>query len=211
MSKALTDRQQELCDKNQSLVYYLARKYAKDAREYERYVDAGFDGLFAASRTFRPDRGVHFLTWAYKHVKGRMFDTNRRSVRCPNKDAQEQSWRLSLDAPAAIDTTSNLPVTFMETIEDPATKNAFEEADFWTRLASAAKVLTEKQRDVLYRWLAGYTQRDLAESEGVSTASINERLRSMGYRLQDSDLNETGERIFCVPKFLSGSTSFNQR
>lgn len=74
------------------LVHKLARKYSFTATSHthEDLTQEGFIGLLQAIRTFDPNRGARFMTWAYYHVRGTI-------TACGRYDRKQPKYPLSLE------------------------------------------------------------------------------------------------------------------
>lgn len=215
MSEALTDRQQKLVESCTPMVFYLAGKYAgfskseEQDRDYEFYVDAGFDALFRAARAYDSTRGVKFITYAYKFVQLSLKSHTHayRSVRAQKQWAEENAWRCSLDAPK-----SNAEGGFQSENLMDASSVFTPASDFDMDLQAAIeKELTPKQQTVFRYWLDGYTYMEMAEEEGIKFTSLKDRMKTAGYRLQKGLLKEiygpaTVEPNFQIPSYRREET-----
>jgi RNA polymerase sigma factor (sigma-70 family) len=100
----------ELVERNLRLVLDLARKSRpRDEHDLFDRIQAGSTGLIRAAEKFDPDKGFRFSTYATWWVRQAIARTRERSG-----DAPEQVQLLSLDAPAAADSTTS----FGELLED---------------------------------------------------------------------------------------------
>tara|TARA_R110001592_G_scaffold96151_2_gene276328 strand:+ start:1751 stop:2452 length:702 start_codon:yes stop_codon:yes gene_type:complete len=96
--------QRVILDKYERLCHKLARKFAFTAPSYqhEDLVQEGRIGLLQAMRTFDPQNGASFMTWAFYHVRGAVAG-------CGRVDSKQPRYPLSVeDCPRAYN------------IEDPA-------------------------------------------------------------------------------------------
>ncbi len=96
--------QRVILDKYERLCHKLARKFAFTAPSYqhEDLVQEGRIGLLQAMRSFDPENGASFMTWAFYHVRGSIAG-------CGRIDNKQPRYPLSVeDCPRAYN------------IEDPA-------------------------------------------------------------------------------------------
>ena len=89
--------QRVILDKYERLCHKLARKFAFTAPSYqhEDLVQEGRIGLLQAMRTFDPQNGASFMTWAFYHVRGAVAG-------CGRIDSKQPRYPLSVeDCPRA--------------------------------------------------------------------------------------------------------------
>jgi RNA polymerase sigma factor (sigma-70 family) len=89
--------QRVILDKYERLCHKLARKFAFTAPSYqhEDLVQEGRIGLLQAMRTFDPENGASFMTWAFYHVRGSIAG-------CGRVDSKQPRYPLSVeDCPRA--------------------------------------------------------------------------------------------------------------
>ncbi len=89
--------QRVILDKYERLCHKLARKFAFTAPSYqhEDLVQEGRIGLLQAMRTFDPQNGASFMTWAFYHVRGAVAG-------CGRVDSKQPRYPLSVeDCPRA--------------------------------------------------------------------------------------------------------------
>jgi RNA polymerase sigma factor (sigma-70 family) len=74
------------------LVHKLARKYSFTATSHthEDLAQEGFIGLLKAVKTYDPNRGACFMTWAYYHVRGTI-------TACGKYDRKQPKYPASLE------------------------------------------------------------------------------------------------------------------
>lgn len=81
------DRRAErmLLKKYERLVHKLAWKYSFSAPSFthDDMIQEGSIGLLSAIRSFDPDRGAKFMTWAYYHIRGALTSCGRSDQRQP--------------------------------------------------------------------------------------------------------------------------------
>ena len=89
--------QRVILEKYERLCHKLARKFAFTAPSYqhEDLVQEGRIGLLQAMRTFDPQNGASFMTWAFYHVRGAVAG-------CGRIDSKQPRYPLSVeDCPRA--------------------------------------------------------------------------------------------------------------
>ena len=84
--------QQVILVKYERLCHKLARKFAFTAPSYqhEDLVQEGCIGLLQAMRTFDPENGASFMTWAFYHVRGAIAG-------CGRIDSKQPRYPLSVE------------------------------------------------------------------------------------------------------------------
>lgn len=83
-----SDLRDYLVMKNESLVYYLAKKYEVKGESIEDLTQVAFIGLINAIDRFDPTRGVKFLTYAWQTITGeilRHFRDKTDPLKIPRK------------------------------------------------------------------------------------------------------------------------------
>ena len=113
--------QRQVLKKYERLVHKLAWKYAFTATSHthEDLTQEGYIGLLSAIRTYDPDRGAKFMTWAYYHVRGAITS-------CGRYDRRQPRYPYSLeDCPRAynvedptqeIEVRMDMPTEFVRTV-----------------------------------------------------------------------------------------------
>ena len=108
---------EELVERNLRLVLDLARR-SKPRDEHDLFdrIQSGSTGLIRAAEKFDPDKGFRFSTYATWWIRQAISRERTRS-----DDAPEEIQLVSLDAPAAVDSSASLgDLLEDEHAEDPA-------------------------------------------------------------------------------------------
>jgi RNA polymerase sigma factor for flagellar operon FliA len=113
---------QQLLHEHLGLVHFVARQVTRGIGadlEFDELVSAGTLGLMAALRSFEPDRGLAFSTFATPRIRGAILDELRRqdhvprSVRRKTRDlntAREELGRQRATVPTDRETAEHLGV-----------------------------------------------------------------------------------------------------
>ncbi|WP_428937778.1 sigma-70 family RNA polymerase sigma factor [Fontivita pretiosa] len=138
-------------------------------------------GLLRAARTFNPDRGVMFRTYAASRIHGAMLDglRQRNGIRRTRPPLRVTSLDVRI---GGCDTEHDQ--TLGDTIAakaDPVGSELEmrEEADFVLRQLDPAS-----RKYLIDYHLRGMQQRQMAARHGVSESAISQRMRSIRRRVQ---------------------------
>lgn len=143
----------ELATNNQKLVFYVARWYRKYLCDPDEIYGAGIIGLVEASKTYDPDKGIMFTTYATRCIRNRMSKVIRKHLKrvaiTPLQVRYEDgSWR-DIEIPCVEDFTN-------------------AEVEYWY-----INCLSERDRVIVGMLMQGASQREIGESLGVSQVSVS--------------------------------------
>lgn len=157
------------------MIYKVASRFAGSAKErnldIEDLCQVGILGYIRAWDTFDPERGVKFSTHAFNCVKSHIqrFLRDFNMIRLPGERRYESAPVVSLETVVFDDGRS--PVL----LEDLLGK---EEDQTGVYVHEFINELSEKEKSVVLGMLNGFTQKEIAESLGVSRTMVGRYLTS---------------------------------
>lgn len=165
----------------------LARKLAFClARTLPRFVDAdalesdAMLGLVQAARTFDPDRGVSFATYANRRIRGAMLDGLRERQHL--RQTEIPIVFVSLDNPIGSDDDGR-PATLGDVLPN-GKEPVGAAAESREEVAKLLRPLDPRDAQSMQdRYLYGATQQDIALRRGLSPSRISQRLKESRHRL----------------------------
>lgn len=123
--------------------------------ENEDMVQEALIGLLSAARTYRPDGGATFTTYATTCIRNRLLSLARRNG--PRMD-HEQSLEDSPELTDANDDPSRL-LMYKEELDD---------------LLSQMRIrLTEMEYQVFQMWMSGFSYAEIADHLGITTKAVD--------------------------------------
>jgi len=168
----------------------LARKLAfRLARTLPRFVDAdalesdAMLGLVQAARTFDPDRGASFATYACVRIRGAMLDGLRERQHL--RQTEVPLVFLSLDKPIGRDGDGR-PATLGDVLPNGEEPVGAEAETRETIAAMLRRAGPRDAQDLEDHYLHGITQEDIAARRGLSPSRISQRLKAARLRLQEA-------------------------
>lgn len=107
--------------KYERLVHKLAWKYSFTAPSFthDDLIQEGNIGLLNAMRSFDPDRGAKFMTWAYYHIRGALTSCGRSDQRQPKYPQSLEDCPRAyniVDPTQDIDVKDDLPENIARTL-----------------------------------------------------------------------------------------------
>lgn len=174
-----TDTEKFITD-NLKLVHAVCQKFAG---EYDDLFQIGCIGLIKAARTFDPDKGYAFSSYATRVIRNEILMSLRR----------KRPDTISLCEPIGEDDTITLQDTIAGDDDTETSVIDYEEMRYKTDLLKS--LLSPKYLTVLNGYLAGTRQIDIAREMGISRSLANRILmtiRKTGAKI-DQDY-QTGSR-----------------
>ena len=184
----MTDEEREqLILGNQRLVTYTVKvKFRMDAKNvdlFQEFISVGMVGLVKAGRTFNPDYGVKFSTYAGRCIENEILMELRRRRR--------RHDTISLQQGIGENDHGDVQ-TFEAILVDPNAMMAFEEVverdDRESTVNAAIRILKVMRPDramaVKLRFINGLKQRDAAKVMGKSQSYVSRLTRSGVEELQ---------------------------
>ncbi len=175
---------QKLILHNLRLVSHIVRKYYSTAQSPEDLVSIGTIGLVKAVDTFNIHNGARFATYAAKCIQNEIL----MYFRSQKKLAAEVSINETID----IDRDGN-PLTYIDVIccEDDVAEEIDRKMATSKMLRCLDTVLTPRERQILMmRYGLGeiqaQTQRQIAESLGISRSYVSRIEKSALKKMQDA-------------------------
>ena len=162
---------EKLAEDNMNLVYYVIRKYYPTFIANEEVVQSGMYGLAKACKTFDPDKGIKFSTYAVKGIRTYVLDAIDKEIKRTNQE-------ISLDA--ELNNAFNIQ-SILVGEDDVMDVSLLDAETFVGTLNEREKIIVNLQKD-------GYTQREIAEILGVTYQRIGQIHRRI--KLKWREFNE---------------------
>lgn len=169
-------------------------------------IQAGYIGLLEAQKTYKPDAGRSFTSWAFFYIKKSI----RSTIGIKNDGSLPDDWNnVSFDDP--IPGTENF--TYQDTISDPAPTREEELSEESAQQETAAAVraavdrlTNEKQKTAIRKiWLDELPKKEAAAEMGISETA----LKSLDYKGREKLAKDYTLRKFAMPFFHVGVTKFH--
>jgi len=157
------------------LVKACARPYFLAGGDSEDLIQEGMLGLLSAIRTYDPEKGTKFSTYAEFCVRRRIYSAIKSAS--GNKHTPLNSY-ISLESPL-LDESSTQNVSFLRSLEDFVI--AREQAGEVERLLYGT--LSRFESDVLELYLEGMSYRDMAIRLGKSEKSVDNAVQRIRKKL----------------------------
>lgn len=135
----------------------------------EDFSQEGLLGLLAAVRTFRPEKGVAFRTYASTCIRNRLFSALRRQAACGGEVAVEQ------------------PPDGVEPLREAALDPAAVVADRETAeryVQQLRERLSALEFAVFWRYIDGETRPAIAKATGLSLKAVDNALQRVRRKMQ---------------------------
>jgi RNA polymerase sigma factor for flagellar operon FliA len=147
--------------------------------EEEDLVSAGTVGLIEALDRYEADRGVPFVPFAYRRIRGAMIDEIRR-FRAASPDRETpSSLPLSLEMATAEDGLTLIDVTVNTSSPEPETCTELSE------VLDALKLLPYRERQMLALHVAGHTLAEIGGVFGCSESRASQLVAQARFRLME--------------------------
>ena len=157
------ESKRRMVEGNMRIALYVARKY-EGALESDDLVALAMLGLVKAGNSYDPSKGNMFSTYATKVAENEILMAIRKT--------KKTSKDISIFTPVGIDRNGNM-LELSETLEDTRAQEFFQQIEERDTVHSAQRVLTEKERSVVWKWIHGINQHNTAEELGVSQSQVS--------------------------------------
>lgn len=157
------ESKRRMVEGNMRIALYVARKY-EGALESDDLVALAMLGLVKAGNSYDPSKGNMFSTYATKVAENEILMAIRKT--------KKTSKDISIFTPVGIDRNGNM-LELSETLEDTRAQEFFQQIEDRDTVHSAQRVLTEKERSVVWKWIHGINQHNIAEELGVSQSQVS--------------------------------------
>ncbi|MNO78094.1 RNA polymerase sigma-E factor precursor [compost metagenome] len=163
----------QLVEQNMRLVYYLAHEFERSFKKYgvdlEDIASMGFIGLIKASRTFKPEKGYQFATYASMCINNE-FRMNLRKVK-----SRHIHGMLYLDATVTIGDNDEAPIQIADTSDDMSLQ---EWQSMWQQfLEIPVSIPRQRARLFMTHYLEGMTQKDISIMYNTSQPVVNRAIK----------------------------------
>jgi RNA polymerase sigma factor for flagellar operon FliA len=145
--------------------------------EEEDLVSAGTIGLIEAVDRYEADRGVPFVPFAYRRIKGAMIDEIRRLRASQSGRESHPAPPLSLETATAEDGLTLLDVTVNPSSPEPETCTELGE------LLDALELLPEREREMLTLHATGHTLAEIGGAFGCCESRASQLIAQARFRL----------------------------
>lgn len=176
----LDDSQRKLVEDHLYLVRYVIFKrlwFLLDQNDVDDYIQIGSIGLCKAAVGYNPDSGCTFKTFAFRCIRNEIGMERRRLSYLKN---QREAERLDASIP---DVEVN---SICSLIPD---KETMESAYRFTLLRQAIEKLPPKQRRIVKRYIAGYTQQEIGNAENISQSYTSRMIRMFRQRVLEENIS----------------------
>ena len=153
---------EKLAEDNLPLVYYTIKKYYPTFVANEEVLDGGMYGFAKACKTFNPDKGIKFSTYAVKCIKMYAFNEIDKEIRRNGKE-------VSLDAELNGEYNLQQVLVGEEDILDVS----------WLDAETFIETLNEREKFIISLQKDGYTQREIAKVMGLTFQRIGQIHRNI--------------------------------
>jgi RNA polymerase sigma factor (sigma-70 family) len=162
-----------------SLVRTIARRMRRNGLplEEEDLVSAGTIGLIEAVDRYEPDRGVPFVPFAYRRIRGAMIDEIRRLRATQPGEETHSSRLLSLETAIAEEGLTLIDVTVNPSSPEPQTCRELAE------VLDALRLLPDREREMLALHVAGHSLAEIGGAFGCSESRASQLIEQARYRI----------------------------
>lgn len=157
------ESKRRMVEGNMRIALYVARKY-EGALESDDLVALAMLGLVKAGNSYDPSKGNMFSTYATKVAENEILMAIRKT--------KKTSKDISIFTQVGVDRNGNV-LELSETLEDTRAQEFFQQIEDRDTVNSAQRVLTEKERIVVWKWIHGINQHNIAEELGVSQSQVS--------------------------------------
>lgn len=154
---------------NLKLVYVVLKKLnLYEQRDY--YYEIGVEGLVKAAKTYKPDKGYQFSTYACRCI--------RNAVLMDIRNNKKRANDISLDAPVEIKDTIKSLYDLIESDFDLEAQ--YEKKELVTRVYRALFELSDEEKKLYYDYFKEQKpQQQIAKEYKCSQAQISRRLNKL--------------------------------
>jgi len=178
----------------ESLVWYIVNRLKPGlpaSVSEEELFSAGMMGLLKASRSYDPDRGAEFKTYAYHRIRGAMLDELRRLDFLP-RTIRERAREEGRNAPAIVGLpTDEDGSDSLEVAGDDF--SSVENEELLVALRGGIEELPDKMRVVMHLYYSkGQRMREIGEQLGLTESRVSQIHSAAVARLKRSLRDRTG-------------------
>ncbi len=168
------DRDEEL-EQWRQLVWYVVnriRPRLPASVGEEDLFSAGMVGLLSAARSYDPNRGAEFKTYAYHRIRGAILDELRRLDFLP-RSQRERNRRIGRESPGLVPLPTD--EDGQECLEAAPERQAVDNEDLLARLREEIDRLPARMRTVmaLYHY-EGLKMREIGERLGLTESRVSQ-------------------------------------
>jgi len=161
---------EQLAQNNVKLAYWMASRFARQYGVDDKEAEAqALAGLTAAANAYDPARGAKFSSVAGPYIRNAL----RRLV----KPIQGQRLgRVDLDASFG-DEEGGEDASMHDVVAGGGPSTDTEREDVFDKVQQELAALPDDERQLVSRWIAGETYRDIADDAGVSFVQVGNIIR----------------------------------
>lgn len=179
------DAQEILIRKNMRLVAHIVKKYASNEADVEDMISIGTIGLIKAIKSFNPDKGSRFATYAAKCIDNELLMNLRAN--------KKHKKNVSINEPLGVDKEGN-EVSLGDFLESPncdASKMYELKCEIaWLQKAICEQLTSRERQVIALRYgLSGNvekTQMEIAKMLGISRSYVSRIEKKALHKLKDS-------------------------
>lgn len=166
----LSDEQQKLAEDNINLVFYVIHKHKFSIED----ADIGYIALCKAAKSYKPDIGYAFTTYAIKCIMNEFLYNKRKE-----NGRLHDTYHMSLDKPVAVDSEGK-EITLLDVVPDTTSlEGDVIYSEFINKYNEYLKTLSDKHRNIILLYHQGLTQREIADKVGGTQAHISRIIRKV--------------------------------
>lgn len=181
----LTKEQEKLVEDNIKLAYYMANKWYARLTNYNLPIDDITSecllGLTKAALTFKQDKGVKFATYACKVINNAVLMLIRKE-KFRNREISPQ-MDLSIEELEEKINYNGEKLNAWYSAERAIAKDDMNEWLDCEVITSTIKKMRDRDKKVLMLSFNGYTQKDIAEIEGITQSYVSRILQKAKKRI----------------------------
>lgn len=152
---------EELYSRNERLVWWTMKKYYPDFMDDEDLMQEGRIGLWRACLAYDEEKKLSFSTLAAPYIRNALRNGYEK-LYGRNLNKRRLLWNVqSLYEPVTNDKTLLLQ-DVIPGDEDVA----------FLDISGALKRMSERDRKMLYQWVAGYSKKEIAKKHDISEATV---------------------------------------
>lgn len=165
----MNEKQQKLVLDNQKLVYHVIKQLHL-YHKLEDYLDVGIIGLCKAAKTFKPENGSKFSTYAYSCIRNNILMEIR------NEKRQCDAYAISFSS--IINSSKDNNLTLEDTLSDYELENDILNREELISLITSIERLDKEDKQIIDLYFyQNKTQQQIAQILNMSQANASRRIQ----------------------------------
>lgn len=188
-------KREEFFNHNIRLAHYIAKKYVPTGISYDELLQLALIGLWKGVRTYNPEKGFEFATYASRVMHNEILMFIRKAKKNSLEFEGIGTPLISLYSALNVDYDGNT-LTFEDILESKETiDEALIESDLMRELELFMSTYNPKHVEVIKLHIKGKNQRRIADTVGISQSYVSRIILKFKKNFKRYYERKTGVRI----------------